>query len=95
MKINPAYFAFNLVETYVIEALKACTSYRSHPVVRYEEVLFPTHEDIFPLCDVVDCDRASFRLASQRPKCAELSPVAEIDLLVGSPVLMLSKETIF
>lgn len=94
VEIYPTNFPLDLVETDVIETLKACTRYSANAVIRHEEMFLPAHEYMFSLRSITDQDRTLPGLFLKGAEGAELSPVVQINLTVRSPVVMLSKETV-
>ena len=94
MKVYPAHLPLELVEANVVEALKARSSDGSHAVVRNQEVLFPAHEDVLSLRDVMYSNASLSSLLVKRSKGAELAPVAHVRLVAGSPVFVQRLETI-
>ena len=60
MEINPRNFAPYLVESNIVEPLKARTADRFYLVIRHQEMLFPPHEDRFPARVVGKVDVAAF-----------------------------------
>lgn len=95
MKVNAADLTLNLVEAYVVKPFEACPANRPNAVIRYQEMLLPTHEDMFPLWGICDSDRAFPCLLQEGPEGAEFGPVAQVHLCVGPPFVMLGDETIF
>jgi len=95
MEVDPAYFASQLIETYVVETLKTGASDRPHTVIGYEEMLFPAHEDVFPLKHIRNMHYASTGLLLERPKSSEFSPVTEIVLVCSAPSFICSEEVVF
>ena len=95
MKVDPAHFAFQLIEADVIKSLEARTGDGSHAVIRNQEVFFPAHKDIFPLRNVLNCDASFPGLFVKRSEGAELAPVTHVRLVIGSPVLVKGFKTIF
>jgi hypothetical protein len=62
MKIDPAYFALDLVEANVIEPFEAGPGYGPDPMVWHKKVLLPSHEYVLALCGVCDADGAFPRM---------------------------------
>ena len=57
VEVYPTDTPITLIEADIIKALKTGTCDRFHAMVRHEEVFFPTHEDMFPLLVVLQCER--------------------------------------
>lgn len=72
MKIDPAYFALDLVEANVIEAFEAGPRYSPDPMVWHKKVLLPSHKYVLTLCGVCDSDGTFPRMLQIRPESAEL-----------------------
>jgi hypothetical protein len=95
VEIYAANLAFDLVETDVVEALEASTRDGSNTVVGNQEMLLPTHKDVLFLGWILSRKLAILDFLLQWPESGELGPVAQIDLSVGPPVLVLGKEAVF
>lgn len=88
VEIDPADSSLHLVEANVVEPFEASTGYRPHPVIGYEEVFLPPHEDVLALREILVGEVRSLRLLSQRTPRRESSPVVHIGLLRRSPCFM-------
>jgi hypothetical protein len=75
VKIYAANFAFNLVETDIIETLETCARYRAHAVVWHQKMLFPPHEDGFSLGGIANDDRSLTSLLLKWTKGCKFGPV--------------------
>ena len=95
MKIYATNFALDLVEANIIEPLETRTRNSTDSMVRYQKVLFPTHEDIVFLSHIWDKHWPLAGALLKRAEGAELGPMAEIYFGVGSPVFMLREEVVF
>jgi hypothetical protein len=95
VEVDATNFALELVEANVVESFETGTRYRSNPVVRYQKMLLPSHEDVVLLRNVRNHDRPLASLLVEWMEGAELVPVAEVDLGVGPPVLVLCNEVVF
>ncbi len=81
MEIYSANSTFDLVEADVVKAFKTCATNRPYPVIRDQEVLLPTHENIFSLRQARDVEIALPSLLLERAKGREFGPVREISLI--------------
>lgn len=95
VEVDSTHFALDLVEADIVEALKAGPGDRAYAVVRDEEMLLPTHENVLPLRNITDHHRALARLLLEWAEGVELAPMAEIDLVGGAPALVAGDEAIF
>lgn len=92
MKVDAANSARNLVEADVIEALKTGAGDGPHPVVGHQEILLPSHENVFPLSKVLIAEIRSLGLLCEGPPRGKAAPVLHVHLLVGTPFWMLGLE---
>lgn len=58
-------------------------------------MLFPSHEDVFSLGHIRNGDRAPSSVLLVWPECAELGPMTEIHLVIGTPVVVLGEKVMF
>lgn len=94
VKIDSTHFSLDLVEADIVEALKTRAGYGTHAVVWHQKVFLPSHEDILPLGHISNGIMTVSRLLLNRPECIEFGPMAHVDLAVGTPTLILSKEAV-
>jgi hypothetical protein len=94
VEVDPADLSLDLVKTNVVETFEACPSDCPDPVVRDQEVFFPTHEDMVPLGNVSYDDWAFACLFLVWPEGMELGPVVYVYLVGRAPVLVLCYETV-
>lgn len=94
MKIDSAHFTLDLVKANIIEPFEAGACYRTDAVVWHQKVLFPAHEDSFSLSSIANSDGALASLLLEGTKSGEFGPVAQIDLAICTPVLVLGIEAV-
>lgn len=58
-------------------------------------MLFPSHEDVFSLGYIRNGDRAPSSVLLVWPEGAELGPMTEIHLVIGTPVIVLGEKVMF
>lgn len=95
MKVNSADSSFYLVETDVVESFKTRSRNLPYPMIRYEKILLPTHEQMFALRIVSVCEISSLGLFGERSPRLEPGPVLHIGFFVGAPGLVLGHECVF
>lgn len=95
MKVDAADFTLNLVEADVVKALEAGTCYGADSVIGDQEVFLPPHKDGFPLSGITDRDGTLSSLLLEWAEGGELGPVAQVNLAVCTPVVMLGVEAVF
>lgn len=89
MEVYSTDTALLLVEADIVEAFEAGTVEGSNPVVWYQEVFLPAHEDILALTEVWYCHPSTFlHVLAVFPKCRELAPVTMVNLFRCAPVLV-------
>ena len=89
MEVYSADGPLHLVETDVVEALEARAADGPHTVVRHEEVLLPSHEDVLALADVFVSEVRLLRLFGERPPSWEARPMLHVRLVRRSPGFVL------
>lgn len=99
MEINPTDCPLHLVKANIVESLKAGARDGPNPVVRHEEMLFPSHENMLALGDVLHDDlrrsgRAP-RLLGVWTESRELGPVGKVGAECGAPVSVTGGECVF
>lgn len=95
VEVNAIDLSMDLIKTNIIEALKARPGDGAHAMVGDEEVLFPAHENVLALGDVLDDDRrASAGLFRVGAEGRELGPMRQVGLVVGAPVVVLGHEAV-
>ena len=94
MKIDPANFALELIETDVVESFETCTSDGADSMIGHKEVFFPAHKDALLLRSIGDQHWALSRVFLIRPERAELGPVTEVHLGICPPIVMVRREAI-
>ena len=92
MEVDAAHSARHLVETDVVEPLKAGAGDGAYAMVGHEEVFLPSHKDVFALGEVAICKVRSFRLLGERSPRREPGPVVHVSFLCGTPRLVTSLE---
>lgn len=95
VKVDAADATRTLIEADVVEALEASACYGLDSVIWHQEVLFPTHEEMFTLCNILKSEIGRFGGLGEGPPGREAGPVQKVDLLVASPVRMLGFEEVF
>lgn len=95
VEIDAAHFAFNLVEANIIETLKTGARYCADAVVWHQKMLFPSHEDSFSLGGIANDDGSLTGLLLKWTKGCKFRPVAQVNLAICAPVLVLSIEAVF
>lgn len=95
MKVNSTDSSFYLVETDIVEPLEASAGNLPHPMIRYEEILLPAHEQVFALRKVSVCEISFLGLFGERSPRLEPRPVLHIGFFVGAPSLVLGHECVF
>lgn len=93
MEVDAAHGSRHLVETDVVEPLKAGAGDSAHAMVGYKEVFFPSHKDVLALGEVPICKVCSFRLLGQGSPRREPGPVVHVGFLCGAPCLITSLES--
>lgn len=94
MEVNALDAARNLIEADVVKALKARTVDGPHPVVRDQEVFFPTHEEMLLLHPIFRNELGPRRVFREGLVCRESTPVLPVHLLVGAPFRMLCDKSV-
>lgn len=90
MEIDPTHPPLDLIKTDIVEALKASALDGFELVVRNEEMLLPSHEDVFLLPPVFmvhgvyEIDIA-LRMKTERSPGRKSGPVRKIGLVAGAP----------
>jgi hypothetical protein len=94
VEVYPADFSLDLVEADVVEPLKARPSYGTNPVVGNQEVLLPSHKDVFSLGGVSNHDGALACLFLEGTEGGKFGPMAQVNLHVGAPIIMFGEEVV-
>lgn len=92
MEVNPFNDAFDLVEAYVVESLKARPGYARDSVVGHQEVLLPSHKYCVSFSKVLESEVAVPRVSLHGFPSGESVPVLDVDFVRRTPVCVLSKE---
>lgn len=95
MKVNSTDSSLYLIKTDVVEPLEARSGDLPHPMVRYEEILLPAHEQMLALCIVSVCEISFLGLFGEGSPRLEPGPVLHIGFFVGAPGLVLGHECVF
>jgi hypothetical protein len=95
VKVNSTNCSFYLIETDIVESFKASPGDLPHPMIRYEEILLPAHEQMLALSIVSVCEISFFSLFGEGPPRLEPGPVLHIGFFVGAPSLVLGHECVF
>ena len=95
VEVNPTHCPPHLIETDVVKAFEACARDGAHAMIWYQEVLLPSHENVFSVCEVFLHEIWSLCLPGQWPPGREAVPMLHIDLLVRAPFGMARVERIF
>ena len=95
MKVNATDSSFYLIETDIVEPLEARSGYLPHPMIRYEEILLPAHEQMFTLRIVSVCEISFLGLFGEWSPRLEPRPVLHIGFFVGAPGFVLCLECVF
>ena len=95
VEVDATDFPLHLVEADIVEPLEAGTCYSTHAMIRHQKVFFPSHENILPLGNIPNHNMALTRLLLEGPEGIKFAPMAQVDLAVSAPALILSKETVF
>jgi hypothetical protein len=95
VKINSTDSSFYLIETDIVEPFKARPRDLPDPMIRYEEILLPTHEQMFALRKVSVCEIGFLGLFGERSPRLKPGPVLHIGFLVSAPGLVLGHECVF
>ena len=85
MEVYPADLTLPLIKTYIVEPLETRSRDRPDPMVRHEEVLLPSHEDVIALRVILEREVGRLGRFGQWPPGGEARPVLEVDFLGGSP----------
>lgn len=88
MEVNPTDTAGHLVKADVVKPFEARPGYGADSVIRYQEVLLPSHEYVFSLRIILIAEIGYTRLARQRFPCRESAPVLHVGFLRRTPLLM-------
>lgn len=78
MEVYPANRPFYLIEADVVESLEARAGDRPDPVIGYEEVFLPPHEDVVPLRPVSESEVWVSGILAERSPRWKSRPVVEI-----------------
>ena len=95
MKIDTAYHPFNLIKTYIVESFKAGTQNLTNSMIRYQKVLLPSHENVFPLCAIFIVKIGFFGLLCKGPPRLESSPVLHVGLVCCAPAVVFGLKCVF
>lgn len=94
VEVYAADFSLDLVEANVVEALEARTRYGTNTVVRNQEMLLPPHKYMLSLGGVSNSDGAFACLFLKGAESGEFGPMAQIDLHISTPVVVLGEKTV-
>jgi hypothetical protein len=95
MEVDALDATRELVEADVVEAFEARTAYSPDSVIRDEEILLPSHEQMLLLIQVLRHLFLARGVFGYRLVCIEAPPVLPVDLFVGAPFRMLCNEGVF
>lgn len=95
MKVNATDSSFYLIETDIVEPLETRSGYLPHPMIRYEEILLPAHEQMFTLRIVSVCEVSFLGLFGEGSPRLEPRPVLHIGFFVGAPGFVLCLKCVF
>lgn len=95
VEINAIDLPLDLIKTDIVKPLEARATYGSHSVIGDEEMLFPAHEDMLALGNVLyhNCGTPTCLLGVWS-EGRELGPVGQVGLVVGPPALVFCHEAI-
>ena len=85
MIIYPLEFSFPLIKANVIKPLKASSTNGSNTMVRHEEILLPSHEDMFALSEVLVAETGLSSLSCYGLPGGKPVPVEHVLLFRGAP----------
>lgn len=95
MEVDPIDRTQHLIEANVVESLKTCAIDLAYTMVRHQELLFPTHEHVFPVRAILVVEVRLLRLFRQRPPSWEACPVLHVLLVAGTPIIVSGLEGVF
>ena len=85
----------DLIKTNVVESFEACTRDFFDTMIRYQEFLFPTHEDVLPILRMLIVKIRSLCLFREWLPGREMSPMLHVIFLRGTPTLMTCLKRVF
>lgn len=94
MEVDAAYRPLYLVETDIVEALKAGARDCPNAVIRDEEIFLPSHEHVLALGKIAVCEIGPFGLFGQWFPCRKPGPVVYVCFLIGAPCFIASYECV-
>ena len=95
MEVYPTNSTSNLVETYVVKALEACSAYFAYTMVRHKEILFPAHENVLALGAVLILEVGICHSAVTKwTPGGKAIPVLHIDPSRCTPILVFRLESV-
>lgn len=95
MEVDSTHSPCHLIKTYIVEPFETRAHNFPNAMIWHQEVLFPPHEDVLPLCAILVVEIRFLRLLRQRPPRRELSPMLHICLVCGAPRLVFGLKRIF
>lgn len=95
VEINAIDLPLDLIKTNIVKTLEARTTDGSHPMIGDEEMLFPAHEYVLALGNVLDHNcGAPACLLGVGSEGREFGPVGQVGLVVGPPALVFCHEAV-